>query len=93
MYLQGLAVNFRQLQKKFTIAVPRLEKGFGVNVSIAKTANFMMNILLFQVLRSENTVYSCFGVEKLCYGVEHLMSQSRNSSGVLGLQHQAALLF
>ena len=33
-----------------------------VNVSIAKTANFMMNILLFQVLRSENTVYSCFGV-------------------------------
>ena len=92
MYLQGLAVTFRQLQKKFTIAVLGLEKRFGVDVSMAKTANFMINILLFQVLRSENTVYSCFGVEKLCYGVEHFMSQSWNSSGVLGLQHQNALV-
>ena len=62
MYLQGLAVTFRQLQKKFTIADLGLEKRFGVDVSMAKTANFMINILLFQVLRSENTVYSCFGV-------------------------------
>ena len=38
------------------ISVLRLEKSSGFDVSMAKIANFMINMLLFQVFRTENTV-------------------------------------
>ena len=38
------------------ISVLELEKSSGVDVSMAKMADFMIEMLLFQVFRTENTV-------------------------------------
>ena len=52
--LAGACQNL--LPTAYQISVLGLEKSSGVDLSMAKMANFMINMLLFQVFRTENTV-------------------------------------
>ena len=52
---QGPAKTVHQLQNKFKISVLGLKKMSVVKVSMAKTANLTVKMLLFQVLLAENT--------------------------------------
>ena len=52
---QGRAVIFHQLQKKSYVSVLGLEKCSGVDIYMAKIANFMIKMSLFQDFRTENT--------------------------------------
>ena len=53
--VQGRGVNFRHLSNKFYICCSGVGKMFRSYVSMAKIANFMIKMLLFQVFITENT--------------------------------------
>ena len=62
---------------------------------MAKMADFIIKMLLFQIFKAKNTALFCSGVEKLCSGVEISLGQTQEQfwvwvfktpkySGVLG---------